>query len=363
MNKNNQLIRTTGLRIVGSLLAAGTLVLAQEPPAPPPSDTPQQNSAPSGRWRRLGDPPPAAPADAAPAPAYPTEPNAGLNQAPPANRPADAPNEPSNYILPSQLTVKTGTFVTVRVNQPLSSDHNQVGDAFTATLARPLVVDGVVVAERGQTIGGRVAEAQKAGRVEGLSRLGIQLTDLTLVDGQQLPIRSQLISRTGPSSSGRDAGAIMGTTAAGAAVGAGVNGGVGAGVGAAAGLVVGTVGVLLTRGHPTVITPESVLTFRVEAPVTFSTDRAPQAFRLVRPGEYDRPSDLQARMTPPNGPPPAPYYGGYYAPYYGYYGPGWYPYSYWGPSLGFYWGPRFYGGFGYGGFYRGGFYGGGFRHR
>ena len=122
--------------------------------------------------------------------------------------------------VPAQLTIKPGTFVTVRVNQPLSSDHNQAGDAFTATLVRPVVVDGVVVAERGETIGGRVTEADKGGRVKGVSRLGIQLTDLTLADGQQVPLQSQFISRKGSTSVGRDAAAIGTTTAVGAAVGA-----------------------------------------------------------------------------------------------------------------------------------------------
>ena len=94
----------------------------------------------------------------------------------PAN-PAPAAADP-NYqqqapppAIPAQLTIKPGTYVTVRINQPLSSDRNQAGDAFSATLVRPIVVDGVVVADRGQTLGGKVTEAKKAGRVEGTSRL------------------------------------------------------------------------------------------------------------------------------------------------------------------------------------------------
>ena len=61
---------------------------------------------------------------------------------------------------PAELTAVAGTWVTMRVDQPLSSDHNQPGDAFTGTLTQPLVVNGVVIARRGQTVGGRVAEAQ-----------------------------------------------------------------------------------------------------------------------------------------------------------------------------------------------------------
>ena len=298
-------IRTIGL----SLLTAASLALAQDAPPPP---SPQQPPAPdSGGWRRVGD----------------SNPNAqGLN-APNVNAPNDAPS----YNVPLQLTIKSGTFVTVRINQVLSSDHNQAGDAFTATLVRPIVVDGFVVAEPGQTLAGHVTEATKAGRAKGVSHLAIQLTDLTLVDGQQSPVQSQMITRTGPTSVGRDAGAIAGTTAVGAAAGAIGAGGTGAAIGAGAGAVLGTVGVLLTRGRPTIITPESVLTFQIQAPITISTERAPQAFRYVSPNDYNQPAPRLQTRAPAGYGSPAPYYYGAGYPYpYGYpfYGPGFY-----GPSV------------------------------
>ncbi len=210
--------------------------------------------------------------------------------APPAGRFPDS--------IPDRLTIKPGAYLTVRVDQPLSSDHNQPGDAFTATLVKPLVVDGVVVMQRGQTIAGAVAEAQKAGRVQGVSRLGVHVTELTLVDGQQVPVRTQLISRTGPTSHGSDAGAIAATTATGAAIGAMADWGTGAAIGAGAGAVAGLVGVLLTRGHETLIAPEMLLTFRVEAPVTVVTARAPQAFRYVEPEDYAKRRSLRDPLHP-----------------------------------------------------------------
>jgi hypothetical protein len=282
------------LFIAVSLLAASSVVFAQS----------------QGGWRRIGD-----------SPQNPSE-----NNLP--------PNDPPNDGVPPRLTVPAGTFVTVRVNQPLSSDHNQPGDAFSATLVQPVVVDGVVIAQRGQTIGGRVAEAQRAGRVEGVARLGVQLTELTLVDGQQIPIQSQLINRSGPTSEGQDAAAIAGTTALGAAIGATADWGRGAAIGAGVGAAAGVIGVLLTRGHPSVIYPESVLTFRIETPISFSTERAPQAFRYVDPNDYERNTGVQARRPPP--PRPAPYYygPGYYPPYYGYgYGPGFSFYYGYGPGF------------------------------
>jgi hypothetical protein len=236
-----------------------------------------------------------------------------------------------------------GTFVTVRTNQPLSSDHNQPGDTFSGTLVQPVVVDGIVVAQRGETVYGRVAEAVKA-HSGNSSRLGLELTSLTLADGTQVPIRSQLVARQGSTTpAGEQAGTIVGTTAIGAAVGAAADWGRGAAIGAGVGAAAGIVGVLLTRNHPTFVYPETALTFRIESPVAISTARAPQAFRYVGPDEYERGHNTQLQPRPV-GPPPAPYY----------YGPSYYPYYpyYWGPSFSFYYGrgPGYFYGRGY---YRG----------
>jgi hypothetical protein len=156
-----------------------------------------------------------------------------------------------------------------------------------------------------------------------------------------------MINRNGQTSVGRDAGAVAGTTALGAAIGAGADWGRGAAIGAGAGAAAGLIGVLLTRGRPTIIYPETPLTFRIGAPVEIATDRAPQAFRYVSNRDYG--ASYAQR-------PPAPGYPGYGAqpatPGY-YYGPAYYPNPYyWGPGLSVYVGPGFYGGYGYRGFRR-----------
>jgi hypothetical protein len=339
-----------------SLALVPGVVFAQNAP-------PDQNQTSSGGWRNAGDPPAADPNFSA---GVPQDQNNDTHYQDPNQGPGPMPNTaqgaPPNYQVPPRLNLPAGAFVMVRLNQPLSSDHNQAGDAFSATLVQPIIVDGVIVAERGQTIGGRVVAAQKAGRVEGTSKLQVQLTDLTLVDGQVIPVQSQLISWNGPTSKGRDAGAIAGTTALGAAIGAGVGWGTGAAIGAGAGAVVGTIGVLLTRGRPTIIPPEAVMTFRVDGPVTIATDHAPQAFRFVAATDYNRAPGLQARPGPPPPAYGAPYGAGYAAGYPGYaYGYPGYGYPYYGYP---YYGYPYYGGFGVyvgPGFYGRGFYGRGFR--
>lgn len=326
-------------------LAASTLAFAQ-------------NS--SNGWKRVGESAPPPPdQQTAPPPADSNYPQEDAQQQP--NYPAPPPNyqqpngapQPSqpNYqagAIPAQLTVPGGTFLTVRVNQMLSSDRNQPGDSFTASLVQPLVVNGVVVAEPGETIAGQVVDTKKSHLGE-TARLGIQLTDLTLVDGQQVPIQSQLISRKGSGLNGNDAGTIVGTTALGAVIGSAVGWGTGAAIGAGAGALGG---VLLTHGHASVIYPEQVLTFRLEAPITISTANAPQAFHYVQPNEYNQPQynygprpGAYAGAAPP---PPAPYPYAYAYPYY-------YPY-YWGPSFVFYGGRGYWGGGG-GRYFGRGYYG------
>ena len=275
-----------------------------------------------------------------------------VNQAlPPQNPQAALGSNSAPYTVPSQINLPAGTFVIVRVNEKLSSDHNQPGDFFTATLVRPLIANGLVIAQPGQNIAGRVSEAANARHGNGSSRLGLELTELSLADGQQVPIRTQLIQYQRGSSNGRDVGVMVGTTAAGAAIGAAAGGGLGAGIGAVGGAIAGTIGVAVTHGHATEIHPEATLTFRTIDNVAIATDRSGDAFQPVRQQDYrsyrEQGQPVQRAVAPP-----APYYG-YYG---GYYDPFYYPYGYY-PYGGFYGYP----GFGVvirGGGFRGGFRGG-----
>jgi hypothetical protein len=385
---------------IASFLVPSVLVWAQDPLDQPPPVSPQTSPSAqaqplptTGGWRRVGDS--GTQSASVSNPGYSVDPS-GQNpqQYPPSSQGSNPPypnqnypnqpypNQPAygqqgngqtgNYAynppppVPAHLTMKPGTHITVRINQALSSDHNQTGDAFTATLSRPIVVDGVVVAGPGQVVSGRVSEAEKAGHGQGNSRLGLQLTSLTLVDGEQVSIQSGLVTGTGPGRGGRDAATLAATTATGAAIGAAVGWGVGAAIGAGAGLTAGVIGVLATRGAPTVVVPEQEMTFALAAPLTISTEQAPLAFRWIDPNDYAPPDQGQGPQGPPQGYAPAPAYNyAYAAPYYGYpygYGYGYPYYPYW-PSIGFYYGPGYYWGghYYYGHAYYGArYYGGGY---
>ncbi len=217
-------------------------------------------------------------------------------------------------LAPPSLTLPAGSVIQIRTTDFLSSDKSKKGDTFVATLAQPIVIDGWVVMRRGQTITGTVTDAVRAGRVKGVSKLQIDLSQLTLVDGQLLPIQTQLLNATAGPSKGRDAAAIGLTTGTGAAIGAAAAGGPGAAIGAGAGFVASVAGVLVTRGKPTIITPETLLTFKLEQPISINTTRGLLAFRPVTQADYaPQPRNVNGRPMLRR---PYPY---------GYYGPGYYP--------------------------------------
>jgi len=233
------------------------------------------------------------------------------------DQPAQAP-QPGQPV-PSTLTVPAGTVLVIRTTDFLSSDKNKAGDPFTATLDQPLIVNGWVVARRGQTLIGKVKDAKKAGRVKGTSELDVEITDLTVVDGRQLPILTELWKASGGTSHGQDAGTIIGTTGVGAAIGAAADWGTGAAIGAGAGLAAGIGAVLLTRGRPTIVEPESLLSFRLVDPLKIDTTQSQQAFLPVTQQDFD--GGRMERRGPRRVAVAYPGYGypyGYYGPYYGY---------------------------------------------
>ncbi len=95
-------------------------------------------------------------------------------EAPPAPIPAP---EPTLH----RVTLQTGMVVPVRLMESLSSDRNVTGDTFHAALAEPLVVDGLVIAERGAQAGGRVVDARDG-------RLQLELANISTSDGQKVAI-------------------------------------------------------------------------------------------------------------------------------------------------------------------------------
>jgi len=168
---------------------------------------------------------------------------------------------------PKPITVPAGTPIVIRTTTALSTKEAKNGDRFQATLAEPLVVDGLTLAPRGAEVEGVIVESDPGGRVKGVAQLSIALRSIRTVSGN-VEIRTDAHVAEAKSSVKKDVtrGAIM--TGVGAAIGAIAGGGKGAAVGAGVGAGAGTATAMATRGEPAAIPAESVLTFRLKSPVT-----------------------------------------------------------------------------------------------
>lgn len=168
---------------------------------------------------------------------------------------------------PKSVTIGQGTPIKVRTSTTLSTKSAKSGDTFTATLAEPIVIDGEVLAPRGSRVEGRVVNSDDGGRVKGVASISVRLTRLH-VGARGVEIATGTIARRARATKKKDAVKVGIGAGIGAAIGAIAGGGQGAAIGAASGGAAGTGLVLATHGEPAVLPAESVLTFKLTAPVT-----------------------------------------------------------------------------------------------
>lgn len=169
---------------------------------------------------------------------------------------------------PETVTIPVGTSISVRINSTLNSEKNVAGDTFTAVLDAPLLINDIVLAERGARVEGKVVEVERSGRVKGLGRLTIGLTKIQLSDGQRVDVTTDPWEREAESTKKADAVKIGVMSAIGAAIGAIAGGGKGAAVGAGTGAGAGTGVVLATKGKAAQIDVETRIPFRLSNPLT-----------------------------------------------------------------------------------------------
>jgi hypothetical protein len=212
---------------------------------------------------------------APPAPLAVQEPAAPPVSAEPAPTPIAAPAPATESAEPPapapSVTLQAGMTLPIRLGESLSSEHNQAGDTFTATLDAPLSAGGFVIAEKGAHVEGRVVDAQKSAHVKGQATLALELTKLTTSDGQHVDIKTETLKKQSETmATGDQVGIVAAAAGVGAIIGALAGGGKGAAIGAGAGGAAGGGGVVATRSKPVTLPTESKLSFRLSAPVTIT---------------------------------------------------------------------------------------------
>src|SRR5271165_3900663 len=168
---------------------------------------------------------------------------------------------------PQKVLIPAGTQFTVRLNEPLDSERNQIGDTFHGSLSAPIVINGETVIPSGADVVGRVADVKSAGRFAGNSVLTLELTSVSM-NGRTYNIQTNQWSRAGKGEGKNTATKVGVGTAAGAVLGGIIGGGKGAAIGAATGAGAGTGVAASRKGEQIKLAPEAVLNFQIINPLT-----------------------------------------------------------------------------------------------
>lgn len=171
---------------------------------------------------------------------------------------------------PVTFTAPAGRPIRVRTMAALSTQTARPGAVFQGVLTEALTAGGGVIAPRGATVSGVVASADPGGRVKGVASIAVRLTRLELADGRSVDIATSTVARKAAATKKKDALKVGIGSGIGAAIGAIAGGGKGAAIGAGSGAGAGTGVVLATRGDAAVIPSESVLTFTLRKPVSYT---------------------------------------------------------------------------------------------
>jgi hypothetical protein len=175
---------------------------------------------------------------------------------------------------------QTPNTASVRLVDALSTERNQTGETFTATLAEALVMNGRVVAPKNARVTGRVREAISSGRLKKPALITLRLEGVQSSAGK-VPLDTQDLTIKAGSHTTRNVVIIGGSAGAGAVLGGVLGGGKGAAIGAATGAGAGTLAAYLTGKKEIALPSETQLTFHLTSVSVNSRELS----RLPRVGE------------------------------------------------------------------------------
>jgi hypothetical protein len=217
-------------------------------------------------------PPPAAaaPPVTAPAPVTPRTPAPSAEVRKPAPAPAPERAPEKREPVAEFRTIPSGTTLQVRNNEAIDSQTAEVGQEYTGVVAQDVVdTEGRVAIPRGANAMLIVRSASGQGKLQGRSDLAVDVASVD-VGGRTYRLETEDLVQKGKEGVGTNkrTGIFAGGGAAlGGIIGAVAGGGKGAAIGALSGAGAGAATQALTRGKSTRIAPETVLSFKLEAPV------------------------------------------------------------------------------------------------
>lgn len=135
-------------------------------------------------------------------------------------QPRQAEPQPAPQPTTQRLTVPVGTTFAIRMNEELSTERNQAGDAFTARLMDPIVdASGAVIVPAGAVVRGRVTAVAPSGRVGETAAMKLAFEAISF-GGESYPLQASVQRADVQQKTRTGAAETAGKVAAGAAAGA-----------------------------------------------------------------------------------------------------------------------------------------------
>lgn len=114
------------------------------------------------------------------------------------------PVSSSSVSLPIETPIKVITL------SEISTRTSQKGDKFEAVLSENITDGNRVIAERGSIVNGSITGSDPSGRVTGVATIWLQIEELTLVDGQIVPVETNRYTVYAEPSANRNTTTIIG---------------------------------------------------------------------------------------------------------------------------------------------------------
>jgi len=172
----------------------------------------------------------------------------------------------ASWAIGNVIIVPSGTVIPVRMIDSVSTDRNVAGQVVRGSLQDPVRVANRIAVPRGATAYMRLVEVESAGHIKGRNELALQLERIQF-GNHTYPVHSQTLAFRGRSQGKRTAKDAGIGAAIGGGVGALFGGGKGLGIGAGLGAGAGLAHRALKEPGEIRIGSESLLQFRLAAPL------------------------------------------------------------------------------------------------
>ena len=171
------------------------------------------------------------------------------------------------------LVLPADSVIGLQVDTPVSSDDAEVEDDVEARVTRDVAVGDEIAVPAGTRVMGSVVIVETAGKIQGVSRLGVRFHTVVMDDGSEVPMVTETVYREGKAKGAESAAKIGGAAVGGAILGAIFGGRQGATIGGAAGAAGGTAMAVAGDAQPATLPAGATVTVRLSRPATVTVER------------------------------------------------------------------------------------------